>query len=75
MKKYNCVFVRRFDVEVEAENIQAAQVAAGEVIKQFPEGTVKLHSVKAEDYVEPVPDMDAAQEGDTGARYSKLLTP
>lgn len=54
MKKYNCVFVRRFDVEVEAENIQAAQVAAGEVIKQFPEGAVKLHSVKAEDYVEPV---------------------
>jgi hypothetical protein len=53
MKKYFVVFQRDFEVEVEAESTADAAVLARQIVAQFPAGTCKLLSIKAEDYVEP----------------------
>lgn len=56
MKKYFAVFLRKFEVEIEADDIKAAQVKAETVVTQFPPETCKLHSITAEDYVAPPED-------------------
>lgn len=65
MKKYFAVFLRKFEVEIEADTIAAAQVKAEAVVTQFPvdakgNPSCKLHSITAEDYVEP-PEADDKQ--------------
>lgn len=53
MKKYHAILLRRIDVDVEADTIELAQDAVKQIVAQFPEGTAKLHSITAEDYVPP----------------------
>lgn len=69
MKNYYVKFLREFDAEVQADNVQYAQVLARRVIAQFPEGSCRLVSIIAEDYVDPVkklePGVQLTQEAQT----------
>jgi hypothetical protein len=53
MGKYHAKFLRLFEVEIEADGIDAAKAAAQRIVSQFPAGTCKPLSVIAHDYVEP----------------------
>jgi hypothetical protein len=48
MANYGVTFTREFRVEIEADNLETADLLARAVIKQFPPGTCKLLSVVAE---------------------------
>lgn len=58
MKKFTVKLQRDFEVEVEAEDIVIADALARQVLAQFPEGTCKLLSIKADDYKEPPEEPD-----------------
>lgn len=52
MKKFTVKFQREFEVQVEAETPAIAQQLTKQIMAQFPEGTCKLLSIVAEDYIE-----------------------
>lgn len=54
MKKYNVQFLRRFDVEVQADNVGAAQLAVEAILAQFEKDSCKVLSIVPEGYVEPM---------------------
>jgi hypothetical protein len=54
MKKYTAKFLREFEVEVQADSMTMAQMLAMRILGQLPFGSVKIVSITAEDYIEPV---------------------
>lgn len=51
MKKYQVTFQRAFEVNVEADSLEVAELLAKQIIAQFPADTCKLLSIVAEDAV------------------------
>lgn len=52
MKKFTVKFLRRFEVEIQADNGDSAAQIASSILAQFPKDTCMLLSIIAEDYVE-----------------------
>jgi hypothetical protein len=52
MRKFTAKYQREFEVEIEAKTTAEADVLARGVLAQFPEGTIKLLSCVADDYIE-----------------------
>jgi hypothetical protein len=45
VKKFNVKFTRTFEVQIEAEDLNAARALSERIVSEFPEGTCKLLSV------------------------------
>lgn len=56
--KYVARFERTFECEVMAKDIKEAQTLARFALKEFPEGTCRMVSLKRDGYVDP-PDAPA----------------
>lgn len=54
MPKFNAQFTKTFELEIEADDMKAAEAITTRFIAQFPAGTVRRLSIHPEGYVEPV---------------------
>lgn len=59
LRKFNVQFLRRFEVQIDADSLETARRLAREVLKQFPADTVLL-SIISEGYVEPADEPKTA---------------
>lgn len=66
MKKYYCNFLRAFQAVIECETMEDAQRQAIRIHAEFPEGSCRLLSIKAEDYVEPADAKPEPTKGPDG---------
>lgn len=69
-KTYHCQFLRVIDVDVQAENIVAAEKQARALLAQFVPGSLRLLSVIADGYVEPA---EAPKTADLNERRNAQL--
>lgn len=52
MTKFNAQFIKTFELEIEADDLKAAEAITTRFIAQFPAGTVRRLSIHPEGYVE-----------------------
>ena len=70
LRKFNVQFLRRFEVQIEADSLATAERLAREVLKQFPADSVRLLSIIPEGYIEPA---DEPKTADVSERRNAQL--